>query len=211
MISAIALLLVVATDADAGARVTAALTAAQGEVDRRVRYDVTQRYRRLTFSGGKRTRRPVYPAGDIDPTEGVCTDLVIRALRAAGIDLQRLVHEDIRRAPKAYRLNRWRQKRPDPNIDHRRVPNLLTYFRRHAKLVANDTDLAPGDVVIWDLSSRGVADHTGIVSARRADAPDAGAASSRPLIFHNYPDPGYTTLADVLAAWRVVARFRVIR
>ncbi len=105
-----------------------------------------------------------YPGGDVPADRGVCTDVVIRAYRAAGIDLQVLVHEDMRahfsRYPKL-----WGLQRTDRNIDHRRVPNLQTYFqRRGAALPVTDRpeDYLPGDLVAWDLNGRGLT-HIGIV------------------------------------------------
>ena len=74
-------------------------------------------------------RRIAYPMGDVPADIGVCSDVVIRAYRAAGIDLQQRVHEDMRAAFSAY-PRAWGLARPDPNIDHRRVPNLQTFFRR---------------------------------------------------------------------------------
>jgi uncharacterized protein YijF (DUF1287 family) len=84
----------------------------------------------------------------------------------------------------------------------------LTYFRRHARAVLSNADLEPGDVVIWDLSRRGWPDHIGLVSRRRASSIDGG--TSRPLIIHNFPAPGYTTEADVLTEWKIVGRFRLL-
>nr|WP_229521350.1 DUF1287 domain-containing protein [Massilia sp. IC2-477] len=73
-----------------------------------------------------------YPNGDVPADRGVCTDVIVRAYRRVGIDLQELVHRDIKAAWKAYPAH-WGLKRPDPNIDHRRVPNLATFFTRHGQ------------------------------------------------------------------------------
>lgn len=98
-------------------------------------------------------RRIAYPGGDVPLATGVCTDVVIRALRAQGLDLQQRVHEDMRRHFSAYPRH-WGLKRPDPNIDHRRVPNLMTWFDRQGlslKVGQAAADYQPGDIVTWDL------------------------------------------------------------
>jgi uncharacterized protein YijF (DUF1287 family) len=90
-----------------------------------------------------------YPNGDVPQERGVCTDVVIRAIRAMGMDLQRLVHEDMFRAFSKY-PQQWGLKSPDPNIDHRRVPNLMRFFERAGKKLAVTKDAAdyrPGDLV----------------------------------------------------------------
>jgi hypothetical protein len=94
-----------------------------------------------------------YPNGDVPVETGVCSDVVIRAFRKVGIDLQKSVHEDMAKNFAEY-PNKWGLKRPDTNIDHRRVPNLMTYFKRQGKAVnitANANDYLPGDIVAWDL------------------------------------------------------------
>ncbi|MBI3131614.1 MAG: DUF1287 domain-containing protein [Acidobacteria bacterium] len=123
------------------------------------------------------TRIP-YPGGDVAQDRGVCTGVLIRAFRAQGIDLQKLVHEDMRRAWDAYPKS-WGLKAPDRNIDHRRVPNLATFFMRHGRTLPPSRDpkaYLPGDVVTWRLAS-GVP-HTGLISDRRT-------ANGTPLIIHN--------------------------
>ena len=102
-----------------------------------------------------------YPGGDV-PSGGACTDVVIRTLREHGIDLQQLIHEDMESCFSCY-PNKWGAKKPDPNIDHRRVPNIMAYFeRKHYALAPsrNVSDYRPGDIVTWELSP-GVA-HIGI-------------------------------------------------
>jgi uncharacterized protein len=120
-----------------------------------------------------------YPMGDVPQSRGVCTDVVIRAYRALGIDLQVLVHEDML-ANFARYPRRWGLSEPDANIDHRRVPNLQTFFER-AKARVADAGSAPaylpGDLVTWMLP--GNLPHIGIVSDRVA--PKTG----RPLVIHN--------------------------
>lgn len=144
-----------------------------------------------------------YPGGDVPRETGVCTDVVIRAFRTVGIDLQRTVHEDMRRGFAAY-PQLWGRDSPDPNIDHRRVPNLMTYFRRAGKAVPisrTPADYRPGDVVAWDLG-RGLR-HIGVVSDRRS------ARSGRPLIVHNIGAGAREE--DVLFAWRIIGHYRYFR
>ena len=118
-----------------------------------------------------------YPLGDVPVQTGVCTDVIIRALRQQNIDLQQLVHEDMVRHFAVY-PQKWGLKRTDRNIDHRRVPNLETWFARHAEsLSLTDLDsYQPGDIVTWRLP--GNLPHIGIVSDRRAQ-------DGTPLIIHN--------------------------
>ena len=109
-----------------------------------------------------------YPNGDVPKQTGVCSDVVIRAYRKLGIDLQKEVHLDMvsyfSQYPKI-----WNMKKPDSNIDHRRVPNLMTYFKRHGlslKITMNPQDYLPGDIVCWQLEA-GIT-HIGLVSNRLA-------------------------------------------
>lgn len=105
-----------------------------------------------------------YPNGDVPANKGVCTDVVIRAYRILHIDLQQLVHEDMKANFKLYPKN-WGLAQPDKNIDHRRVPNLMVFFKRHGKvkpITKNAADYAPGDIVCWHLGN-GIT-HIGIVS-----------------------------------------------
>ncbi len=107
-----------------------------------------------------------YPGGDVPEETGVCTDVVIRTYREAlGVDLQKLVHEDMKRNFSVYPRN-WGLKRADKNIDHRRVPNLQKYFKRKgAELpVTDDSKFLPGDLVTWDLNGNGLW-HIGVVVA----------------------------------------------
>lgn len=140
-----------------------------------------------------------YPMGDVAPDRGVCTDVVIRAYRALGIDLQELVHEDMgasfSRYPKI-----WGLSRPDPNIDHRRVPNLETFLTRNGQsLPVSDRseNYLPGDVVSWRLDDG--RPHIGIVTTRVSDA-------GVPLIAHNI---GFgTRVEDMLFDYEIVGHFR---
>ena len=131
----------------------------------------------VTYDGSY--RRIPYPGGDVPANIGVCTDLVVRAYRAVGVDLQVRVHEDMRAAFGSYpRL--WGLSRPDPNIDHRRVPNLQAYFRRRGAQLSisrDASDYLPGDLVTWTLP--GNLPHIGLVTDRRS--PDG----ARWLIVHN--------------------------
>lgn len=146
-----------------------------------------------------------YPMGDVPRTIGVCTDVVVRALRNAGIDLQRDLHEDIRRAPRSYPMVRGRG---DPNIDHRRVKTLLPLFlrkwRSHTVAFDDTADpLRPGDIVFMDtFPSRSGPDHIGIVSDRLGP-------SGLPLIINNWTDGTVTTEMDLLTFVPVTHRFRL--
>src|SRR5690606_32017799 len=144
-----------------------------------------------------------FPGGDVPRTEGVCTDVVIRALRNAGYDLQELVAHDIQNRPAAYPM----VKKPDPNIDHRRVKTLLPYFQ-HAftEFSPSHTDSAfpylPGDVVFMDMTSAPGPEHIGIVS-------DTLGQSGFPLIINNWTEGTVTREMDLLGKYRVTHRFRV--
>ncbi|WP_049457336.1 DUF1287 domain-containing protein [Stenotrophomonas maltophilia] len=120
-----------------------------------------------------------YPGGDVAPDRGVCTDVVVRALRDLGLDLQARVHEDMRGNFSAYPAI-WGLSRPDRNIDHRRVPNLMRWFERQGwqqPVTALAIDYAAGDIVAWKLNGNGLL-HVGIVSDRRL-------ADGTPLVLHN--------------------------
>lgn len=141
-----------------------------------------------------------YPMGDVPADRGVCADVIIRAYRRLGIDLQRLVHEDMAAHFRAYpRL--WGLVTPDPNIDHRRVPNLERFFTRHGRSLAatrNPADYRPGDLVTWRLGGR--LPHIGIVTDQRS--PDG----ARPLIVHNIGEG--PKLEDVLFAFPLLGHYR---
>ena len=119
-----------------------------------------QTLKKVTYDG--RYFTIPYPNGDIPDSLGVCTDVIIRAYRQVGFDLQKLVHEDMKRNFAVYKKKR-NSLVIDRNIDHRRVPNLETYFMRFGKQLSNSTsaaDYLPGDIVCWDIA----AGHIGIVS-----------------------------------------------
>lgn len=148
--------------------------------------------------------RLAYPGGDVPADRGVCTDVVIRALRATGLDLQQAVHEDMRRDFSAYPAL-WGLRGPDRNIDHRRVPNLETWLRRagHALPVSTRAaDYRPGDLVSWRLP--GGLPHIGIVSDRLA-----ADGSGRRLVVHNIG--AGARVEDVLLAWPPSGHFRLFR
>jgi uncharacterized protein len=139
-----------------------------------------------------------YPMGDVPMERGVCADVVIRALRACGYDLQTVVHEDMRAYFSAYPKT-WGLKAPDKNIDHRRVLNLETCFRRKGAALDGGNDaLRAGDVVTWRLP--GYLPHIGIVAAQTTRD------RARPLIVHNVG--AGVQIEDVLDAWPVTGRFR---
>src|SRR5581483_832711 len=141
-----------------------------------------------------------YPNGDVPMDRGVCTDVVIRALRKTGVDLQKDVHEDMSTNFNAY-PHRWGLSAPDTNIDHRRVPNLMKYFDRKGKSVAitaEATDYHPGDIVAWDLG--GGLTHIGLV----ANIHSSG--SPRLMIVHNIGNGAQ--LEDVLFNWKIIGHYR---
>lgn len=140
-----------------------------------------------------------YPMGDIPIIRGVCTDVVIRAMRHQGIDLQQRVHEDMRKNFRRYpNQPRWGLKKPDANIDHRRVPNLQRYFERQGWAVANGAFL-PGDIVTWEL--RPQVGHIGIVSDRKSPS------GRWPLIIHNIGNG--TQEEDMLHRFPITGHYRI--
>jgi len=144
-------------------------------------------------------RRLNYPGGDVPKETGVCCDVVVRALRDQKLDLQQLVHEDMKRSFKAYPQN-WGLKKPDPNIDHRRVPNLACFFRRSGWALDSRTapgDYLPGDIVTWKLGNG--LPHIGIVSDKKTPA-------GTPLVIHNIG--GGTQEEDVLFRFTITGHFR---
>jgi uncharacterized protein YijF (DUF1287 family) len=141
-----------------------------------------------------------YPRGDVPIDRGVCTDVVIRAMRRSGVDLQVAVHEDMTRAFEEY-PKRWGLKKPDPNIDHRRVPNLRVFFRRAGKdlpVTMEPADYQPGDIVTWELP--GGLPHTGIVSTQRS------ADGRRFCIVHNIG--AGTRIEDALFEFDITGHYR---
>jgi uncharacterized protein YijF (DUF1287 family) len=143
-----------------------------------------------------------YPGGDVPGDTGVCTDEVIRAYRAVGVDLQKEVHEDMEQNFSAYpRRWRWVSAHPDTNIDHRRVPNLMVFFGRKGETLTikqRSEDYAPGELVTWDLG--GGVPHIGIVVGQRS------AMSGRYMILHNIGQG--PKIEDVLFRWKITGHYR---
>jgi uncharacterized protein YijF (DUF1287 family) len=142
-----------------------------------------------------------YPGGDVPANTGVCTDEVIRSYRALGIDLQKEVHEDMLRNFSAYtRKRNWLLAKPDTNIDHRRVPNLMIFFRRKGETlpISNRADdYQPGELVTWDLG--GGVPHIGIVVDRKGP-------SGRFEVVHNIGQG--PQMEDVLFNWQITGHYR---
>jgi uncharacterized protein YijF (DUF1287 family) len=143
-----------------------------------------------------------YPGGDVPSDSGVCSDEVIRAYRALGIDLQKEVHEDIAASFLSYPNHlRWMTVRPDTNIDHRRVPNLMVFFSRKGTSLPISTraeDYEPGELVTWDLA--GNVPHIGIVVDRKSEQ------SGRYMVVHNIG--AGPKMEDVLFSWKITGHYR---
>ena len=174
----------------AAANNTDIVTAARAQVGVTLRYDPS--YRKLK-----------YPNGDLPMERGVCTDVVVRALRTArAMDLQKLVHEDLAANWDAYpHQRRWNLDKPDSNIDHRRVPNLMTWLRRAGhglKPTRNAANYLPGDIVAWDLG-RGIL-HIGIVT-------DQTTADRTPLVVHNIGAGAREE--DILFRYTIIGQYRL--
>ncbi|RYL20932.1 DUF1287 domain-containing protein [Acinetobacter piscicola] len=138
-----------------------------------------------------------YPMGDVPLVKGVCTDVVIRALRHQGIDLQQRIHEDMKANFSKY-PKKWGLKATDKNIDHRRVPNIMTYFQRQGYAV-QDQHYKAGDIVAWDLG-KGLT-HIGIISDKTT------VLSKVPLVIHNI---GYGTREnDILNEYKIIGHYRI--
>lgn len=142
-----------------------------------------------------------YPGGDIAKDKGACTDVVVRALRGVGVDLQKLMHEDMKKNFRRY-PQKWGLKRPDKNIDHRRVPNQMKFFERHGQTLTTRVDAnslktwLPGDIVCWDMQNGQL--HTGIVS-------DGLSSAGVPLVIHN----GWVCVEDdSLTRWKIIGHYR---
>ena len=144
-----------------------------------------------------------YPDGDIPTHLGVCTDVVIRAYRTQGIDLQELVHEDMKAHFRLY-PKLWQMKGTDTNIDHRRVPNLQVFFKRHGKSLSvtnQGSDYKPGDLVTWNLRSDGGSlPHIGIVTDQMSHD------GKRPLIVHNIGQG--PKLEDMIFDYKITGHYR---
>ncbi|MBO7446558.1 MAG: DUF1287 domain-containing protein [Bacteroidales bacterium] len=141
-----------------------------------------------------------YPNGDVPADKGVCTDVIIRAYRKMGVDLQKEVHLDMQAHFSLYPQN-WGLKHTDPNIDHRRVPNLMTFFSRKGatlKITDKAEDYQPGDIVCWNLG--GGITHIGIVSNKTTRD------GKRHLIIHNIG--AGQVLEDCLFSYKIIGHYR---
>jgi uncharacterized protein YijF (DUF1287 family) len=140
-----------------------------------------------------------YPNGDVPINKGVCTDVIIRAYRKLGIDLQRSVHEDMKIHFEKYPKT-WGLKKTDTNIDHRRVPNLMVFFTRHGKVkpaTNNSDDYLPGDIVCWNLG--GAITHIGLVVNKKSTD------GKRYLVVHNIG--AGQVLADCLFEFKIIGHY----
>ena len=141
-----------------------------------------------------------FPGGDVPAKTGVCADVVIRAFRAIEVDLQKELHDDMKKSFAKY-PKKWGLKKPDTNIDHRRVPNLMTWFERQGKLLpltTNANEYKPGDVVAWELA--GGLTHIGIVSDVKADDQQTH------LIIHNIG--AGAQIENRLFEWKIIGHYR---
>ena len=156
----------------------------------------------VTYDGSYHKIR--YPLGDVPSHIGVCTDVVIRSFRGLGIDLQQRVHEDMKRNFRSY-PRKWKLSKPDTNIDDRRVPNLMTYFKRAGallKITDNPLDYFAGNVVAWDISEgkgKGLV-HIGIVSNYVSEL------TSNPLIVHNIG--AGPQMNDMLFDYKIIGHYK---
>mgnify|MGYP005991734765 FL=1 len=145
-----------------------------------------------------------YPGGDVPENVGVCTDVIIRSYRKLGIDLQKLVHEDMQNNFTLYPSKRiWGLNKPDKNIDHRRVPNLQAYFERHANVLSKSnkvSDYKTGDIVTWMLP--GNLPHIGMVINESSQ--DTG----NPLIVHNIGRGPQKS--DMLFDYKITGHYRFV-
>jgi uncharacterized protein len=142
-----------------------------------------------------------YPNGDVPLDRGVCADVIVRAFRSPGVDLQKEIHEDMSAHFDAY-PSKWGASQPDSNIDHRRVANLMTFFNRQGKSVPITklpSDYLPGDVVAWQLDTQRL--HIGIVTDARLDG------MHNYLIVHNVG--AGARIEDVLMSWKIIGHYRM--
>ncbi len=177
------------------------LSGAKKTVEDAADYDLTMGYYVLKYKDGKYTGKKVYPGGDLEPDIGVCTDVLVRALRYAGIvDLQEAIHEDLKNNWNDYPTERWGSKKPDSNIDHRRIINLEIWFSKYWQ-EEDYEHFEPGDIIVWDMNRDGASDHTGIVSDKFENG--------RYYVIHSHPDPGYTAEEDKLFKWEMTGHYRI--
>lgn len=193
------------------------LSGAYGEILNKTEYntEMLEKYFPPNFINGKNTGKPVYPNGDVDPKAGICADLVVRSLRNAGLDLQKLVHLDLLSNQKSYGV-----KTPDKYSDHRRVWILKTYFKRNWKVIStkleNPESWQPGDVVIWSTGSKRHL-HIGILGKKKRH-------DGIPYVIHNmryipFVFAGKTIEQDIIegpsslwfigAKWKILGHYRI--
>jgi uncharacterized protein YijF (DUF1287 family) len=164
----------------------AVMTSAKNQIGQTVSYNPEYRY-------------ISYPMGDIEMTKGVCTDVIVRALRDVGMDLQQDIYEDKKENPQRYR-DLYYTNKLDTNIDHRRVRNMRAYFISQDYRV--DGDFESGDIVVWEPKDKEgePIDHIGVCSNNFNN-------NGEPLMIHN-SDSGVEE-QDVLRAWKIVDHFRI--
>lgn len=200
--------------ADSGEKI---LEEAYNEIENETRYntEMLEKYFPPTFREGKNTGKAVYPNGDVNPNQGICADLVVRAFRNAGMDLQQLVHRDILANLKAYGV-----KTPDKYIDHRRVWILNIYLKRNWTSLSlkldNPNHWQPGDIVVWDMGSKKHL-HIGIIGEKRRH-------DGLPYVIHNmryvpFVFAGKTIEQDILEGpellgipfgkWKIIGHYRI--
>lgn len=168
-------------------------------------------YERLSQAAVDLTRQEVeydpgyfviaYPNGDIPENKGICTDVLIRAYRKVGIDLQKEIHEDMVSNIKRYTKVFRKAPKPDTNMDHRKVENMMTFFEYHAikgPITSNPRDFVPGDIVCWDLG-KGIR-HIGLVSNVKQPKTD------RYMVVNNIGKG--QTLSDILFAFKMVGHYQ---
>lgn len=173
-------------------------TPPEEDLPKRLVAAAVERTRHQVRYDGRYVRIP-YPGGDVPADTGVCTDEIVRIYRSAGIDLQKEVHEDMRRNFRDY-PQRWGLRAPDSNIDHRRVPNLEAFFRRRGEVLPitqDPADYAPGDLVTYDLG--GGVPHIGMVVEQ----------DGQRMLAHNIG--AGPKMEDVLFRWKITGHFRYPR
>lgn len=193
------------------------LDGAYKEVENKTQYntEMLEKYFPPTYINGKDTAKASYPNGDVNPKEGICADLVVRALRNAGIDLQESVHKDIVSNKKVYGV-----KKPDRYMDQRRVWILKTFFKRKWKSLStkldNPKDWQPGDIVVWDIDSKNHL-HIGIIGRKKRS--DGFAYVIHNMRYIPFTFAGETIEQDVLegpkllsfstANWKIIGHYRI--
>jgi uncharacterized protein YijF (DUF1287 family) len=196
----LALLLIFSTTGS-WAQTRPAETRAQQEFLKKLVAAAMERTHHAVRYDGAYVRIP-YPGGDVPADTGVCTDEIIRSYRALGVDLQKEVHEDMERNFSAYpNQRRWGLAHTDANIDHRRVPNLMTFFSRKGDVLpitSEGHDYFPGELVTWDLG--GGVPHIGIVVDQKSSA------GRQFLVVHNIGQG--PKMEDVLFHWKITGHYR---